>query len=787
MKFNKHVKKIMKLFSVMILVFTLSSCSAIFSVINGSELENRVNAFNDSSNQFEMETTIDLEVTYLDQTETFNESMFMKIQVEPFYTEMTIGDTTVSQFVFEDRIREIIVDHRNQNDEITLYQEVIYENDLDVSDSMIMYNFNGSSIKKEGDNQYVVEALFKDFLSQSDRKTFMDALSGTGVDEDELLDSSVKVTFTFEADHLIVSIGIKLDINDVLIDMKLTLDMVPKAFNVIDVDNQEKFQKIFTTSDESMAINLNEDVYYPSVLESHMEYYTIYLEPGVYGFDYNGNYEDVFIQMYKTGDQTYMKPLFDFVSNYESNLQLETLYEVKTPGYYKVSLHSNHINYLTKFRIIKCLDGAPSIETADIVITESGSYTYELDHKMDIFSVYLDLPNETLVSINDINSDTAMIIYSDNFDNRVYSSIYHITKTDTSFYINEHNKLIHLYHINGNLSDEINVKIKSLDQVTSMDDPNINTMTTVFSEGYFHSNHQIQTQYMKLEVLEAADYMFSYQVYEGFDVNGKLYDENGVLIIDQLSNIGEYSNYRYFLLPGTYYYATSNTYTAVYRIKYTKFIPNIVNHETIELSGYHEITRVYDENRFFEGVQSSKYQRNLYQVVLDSDQYIVHSSHIIIDIFDSENKKVDFISNNLEDDLVTTFLKSGTYTISVKIKLYRPESYYPFNYAFVFYSLTGITTDDSVNPNYQLLNINTQGTRVSNYLNDIDGFKIVITERNSYLFTSTTDFTLILNNSTYDSRLGSESLIHLEPGIYHVVNYEGYTGTWFFSYKQANY
>lgn len=785
MDIKQNIIKIMKIVTLMIFIVSLSGCSAIIGIINGSDLERRLSDFNSRSNQYMVSTTIDIQVSTLNQNESIVESFDMKLQREPLYTEIKLGDQTIIQSVIDDQMKEITITHTNQTDDMTLYQENIVDIEVEEPNEVISYNFIKASIKRDGDNKYYVTALFKDFLSKSDQTDLINSLSVSGLDEEAILNTEIKVSFTFVEDQLIISIGIKIDVNDVKIDMIMTMDMTPGSFDVIDITNKDKYQKIYNSSDEALPISVGDDIYYPALPDNHHEYYNVYLTPGIYGLYYDGSYSDIDVQVHQIGAQTYLDPLFSVDGVDEAYGPLNKLYEIKTAGLYQVLITSSYTEDISKFQIVEIFDQKQSQDVVDLVVTETGTYTYELNHKADLYSIYLDLPLNTVVTFADTNEDTAILLNIVGYNNEGYMHVININTLDSNIYINAHNKLVYLYNPNGDLIDQVTITVKPLEQAVSLDDLNMNDMIEVYTDTYFYSDPKLPAQYMKLEVLTAAEYRFSYQLSQGYTALGKLYDENNTLVIDSLQNGSQAESYSYLLLPGVYYYQSDNSYESVYRIKYTKSLPNIIYHEISDVSMHNQVTNVYNEARVFKGVKSSKYQRIFYNVNLNKDMYIVHSDRSVIEIYNENNKKIDFVSGDYRSSLAVTYLKAGKYKVSIKTDVNQSESYFPLSYAFVFYELSEVSFDDSVNPNYQLLNIGTKGMRTSDYLNDVDGFKIVIPERGTYWFTSTIDFTLIYNNKVYDTRLSGDTSRTLNPGIYYVLNYEGYEGTWQFMFQKS--
>ncbi|PKK97392.1 MAG: hypothetical protein CVV58_01480, partial [Tenericutes bacterium HGW-Tenericutes-3] len=155
-------------FLMILMLFVLSGCQTIRITSDLIEIEQKLTAFENGSNQFKMVTEIILDIAYEDNQESLTETFTSYVQNDPYYFQMTYGGVTTLEFLDGDLISTVIFDQEDQVLGKQLYQISQYlpeETYQEIEE--LDFDLSKVDIRETEKNRYEMSSKLYDFLPES--------------------------------------------------------------------------------------------------------------------------------------------------------------------------------------------------------------------------------------------------------------------------------------------------------------------------------------------------------------------------------------------------------------------------------------------------------------------------------------------------------------------------------------------------------------------------------------------------------------------------------------------
>ncbi len=542
------IKKKPILFSILILVFTLTACSnPISSMINASKLEEEFENIN-SLDTYEMKTTTTIQVRKDNVMLALNKaSHTVKYDMsEDYYVEVSIdGITTITQYESDDHYYTYTYDPDYKLKGINIIdKQVLTEDPLEASQDEILVS-DIVSVRKD-DDAYIVRTPITNILTKDDIDVIDSIFHSLDASYD-VSSSDIDITYEFDDDnHLNMNVDVDLESDEYRIIITIDSDVTFKDIERFNFDSDDIYihelnQPGFTKVDE---VSLDDGFNKVFGFESEYDYYQVYLEAGMYAaINGNNSYNDgVYIYDEDKKVLTNTAYYFDYIYSSAGLPDERAIFYISTSGQYYVRLKSSTDGYQLKFEKL-AYENIAKHETFDKIEDVAN---IDLEGAYDFVHLDIDTTKTFLVFEGDITSLRVMFKNDDDeyarvsFDNdNAYDREVLILKD----YMN------HLY-LNNNFLDlyeHSSIKVYTLDAIQGFTDKtNYEAMPTL-DEAYGNIYQCEDKIYFKFSSNgESFDIIGSNIEHHGVDM--KLYDRAGNLITDIDRTI-----FDYYLEPGDYY------------------------------------------------------------------------------------------------------------------------------------------------------------------------------------------------------------------------------------------
>jgi len=234
------------------------------------------------------------------------------------------------------------------------------------------------------------------------------------------------------------------------------------------------------------------------------------------------------------------------------------------------------------------------------------------------------------------------------------------------------------------------------------------------------------------------------------------------------------NNYSISLMPGNYYFETTNNYKSIYSIR--AIVTDVVEtvHQIDSLKSYTQITGSAQLQPQYVGKIKYLGEFIVYKFTLTETTDVAFYQNNTFEFYDSMNNRIDIL--NLSDRFVYR-LKAGDYFVRVTYPSYYNESHFPVDYTLVLFKFTGGGADTSVYPFIEEIPLGFQGmTSTIDYSGDYDGYNFTLTETTRISIMSSYSAKLLFNNRIIDYSVDHEEYT-LEPGTYTIMC-NTYQPTW---------
>ncbi len=747
---------------ILIMMFFLVSCQSQISSIE--DIDNYIENFMSHSNQFNIDTTIDASITANGVETSLTEEIEMFIQIEPYYLTYVDEGMTYIEYMEDDLIKTASYDEMSQVEGKFLYTYLeylpdnytTYDIELDLKD-------NHYDIKKTRQGSYVIEANVRDLLSENDYE-LINAMMGSFHSTDDFIeDATAKAEIFLSRKEIRYIVTVNIDIDDYDIAVEVTMDLKIRyaSFTTVDVSDTTLFFPI-SSGEGSAVIDVHEHILYPAHRTGAVSY-DIYLEPGKYVFDileedFSGR--RVHVNIY---DKNTLESVLTFADVYSPTYDLyessiNTYFNINEVGYYEIFIEYPESNIPVISQLKEYEYDTDGTINHDLVVTESGTYYYNIEGPYDFFSIYIDIPGYTYVDIT--NSNGNKMYFTEYGEEEIYHTY---SLHNTLSYLNHDPHNIYIFGDNA-ISGTVTIELEHLDTAGEIDFDTMPDMLTTF-DIYLHTQSDFIDQYLKVEIISQGFYEFYYDIIEGYPlIKDALYTQNGELV----TNINEGE-----IVPlsiGTYYYLVlGDNYDGYYGIRYDMTSKHIISNDLTTLNSIETlIGNLNDLNLIWDSI-TSKDDYIVYNFTLTEETDVVISNESEYQLYAASGEK---ISLNLYD--ATSYgvyrLDAGDYFVGVTLPKTFNTDNLPYEYHLLLGELNvpGSENDTSVYPYFEILEPRTWGNSMPDYLGDIDGYKIIVDKETTYAFTAY-EWTTIFKGKQLIATFYNSDTITLEPGIYYVI------------------
>ena len=738
-----------------LLLFLLSGCQT--SDIKA--LNSKLKDFENGANQYEFETIIEIDVTQNEQTKTVIDSMIGSVQKQPYYESVTSSNLTFVKIIEDDVLKRYTMNHNDVVNGIQLYSLETFALDS-IEDQLISLQFDSSQfeVTKINRNEFKLTTKLGDIMSGEMIEDLKALLVESDITEEEINDIAIELLFKFNKNSFEFEMTMNLNLNDIELEIRINALYIHKNFEILDFDDSTKFYPM--SSNETIKyIDINQPILFTADNYQVREYFA-YFEAGKYGFYSNIEVEHHTIQVYgQSGDSTHLRVFKNVYNRHILNTDnISRFYNIPTDGYYYIAIDypPSPDPYIIEVRKIESVtDGT---ETPTLTVTESGIYNYEIESAYDFFSIDFDLRKDAIVTIKDSNNNQ---LYN-NLVNESYFHTVNIPEPGITLYMDATNRLVYLHNPNGSSIGSLTIDIMPLVHATSPDESML-LMKEQFNDELIVTGHPAPIQYIAIEVTERKKYTFEFLMSSGDieEVSGMLYKENGTLI----GHITD--NRSVALIPGKYYFKTTNNYDSIYSVRTA--ISDVVEtvHHIDSLQSHNLLTGDLSSFPQFKGNIQYIGEYVLYYFILSKTTDIaLRQDNVRYSLFDLNGNRIDI--DNLSGMFVYR-LQAGEYFIIVRPPIHSTESNYPIDYSLILFKFTGGGLDTSVYPFVEEIPFGFTGkTSIMDYARDYDGYRFTLTETTTVSISSSDNAILIRGHQIIYSQIENRELT-LDAGTYTIM------------------
>ena len=752
-----------------LLLFFISGCQTSSDI---NTLISKIDDFEQSGNQFEMILSVEVDITQNDQTESVSESVSVHIQIDPYYTSITSGNTTIVEIIEDDLLKTYTMDNTHIVNGKQLYSKgTVLIDEIQDPFSDLEFDLSKVEVTEINRNEFQINGKLVDFMPESMMDDLKEVLMGSGISEEEINDISIELLFKFSRNSLEYDITMNFDLNDLELEIRVGVIFTKQSFELLDFDDTTKFYPM-SSNETQDPIDISQPIVFTAD-NYHVTSYYAYFEAGKYGFYSNVDIEHHTIAVYdETGGASNLRVFKEEYNRYSNNTNnISRFYNIPTDGYYSISINypPSPDPYIIEVRKIESVtDGT---ETPTLTVSESGIYNYEIESAYDFFSIDFDLENDAFVTI--IDSNVNHLYY--NYANESYFHNIDIPEPGCILYMNETNQLVYLHNPNGPSTGTLTIEVTSIVHATSPDESML-FMKEQFNDELVVTGYPAPIQYIAIEVTERKLYTFEFLMSSGDieEVKGVLYRENRTFV-SGISN-----NRTVALMPGNYYFETSNDYDSIYSVRAVisditetaYHIDSLQSHDVLygNLSTYPQFNG--DIENFGEFVV-------YYFSLSETTDIALGQSSITYELYDSTGNRIDIARLS---DMFVYRLPAGDYSIIVIPPVYFTEDNFPMDYSLILFKFTGGGLDTSVYPFVEEITLGWGFTEATmDFTGDYDGYNFTLTKTETVYIYSTERAILLQGNKILFSGIERKE-VTLEAGTYTIMC-NTYNPRWTFSVR----
>ena len=743
-------------FLIVLLIFILSGCQTSSDI---KELSSRINNFEDSGNQFEIEITIDIDVTQDEETESVTETMTGQVQIDPFYTSITSGDITVVEIINDDVLETYTMDSNYVVNGLQLYtKETLLIESIDDPLSDLDFDFSEVEVTRININEFQIAGKLVEFMPESMMEDLKEVLIGSGISEEEIDDISIDMIFKFGNDTFEYDITMNFDINDVELEIHLSALFTKGSFEVLDFEDDTKFYPM-SSNETQDSIDISQPIVFTAD-NYHVTSYYAYFEAGKYGFYSNVDIEHHTIAVYdETGGASNLLVFKEEYNRYYNNTNnISRFYNIPADGYYFILIDYPVVDepYIIEVRKIESItDGT---ESPTLTVTESGVFNYEIESAYDFYSIHFDLNQGAIIRIKDSNDNQLYF----NQANEPYFWTVEIPETGIEYYVSDANQIAYLHNPNGPSNGTLTIDVIPIVHATSPDEPMLQ-ISDQFSDELIITGYLIPIQYIAFEVTEKKQYTFEFLMSSGDieEAGGGIYKEDGTAVQ------GVANNQSVPLMPGNYYYVSSNYQESIYSIRYV--ISDVIetSHHIDSIQSHAVLTgNLFSYPQYTGTIMHLDEYIVYYFTLLETTDITFYQKDKMFELYDSSNNRIDIANIS---GLFVYRLDAGDYYITVSHPDYYTEYNFPVDYSLILFKFTGGGEDISVYPFVQEITLGWGFNEATmDYTGDYDGFNFTLTKTEKVSIYSTDTAILLKGNRIWYSSVDRKE-VTLEAGTYTIM------------------
>lgn len=746
---------------VIMLLFALSGCKEINRSVIMTELSSKVDDFIEGSDQFEIEATIKVTVEDQDKKYHAGDTVSIQFQKEPYYAKLVNNADVMVESLRGSELTMYTYNTFNHVDGVQLYEK----SKIQVGSSenllyLISADMGDVSVKKISSDHYEIKGKVSDFLPDDIKDELINVLIDSGLTRDEINSITVENIFKFEENTFSYKVIMNEKVGELSVKTSMEMIFSYTTFEPIDFTDDTKYYPL-SSNGTLIPIDASKPILFRHSMPYDTTYYT-YLEPGRYGITSNG-YDDTDLSISIYDDSLDKNEFRIFKDIYDTDIlnphNISHFYDIKEAGYYYLDVHYPFSYGTFRLDIVNVDADMTWLDADPLVVSESGTYKYQIDSRFDFYSIKFDLEADSIIFIT--ASEDSQIYRKDNLDGDYIS----VPLSDSPVeYFYKDDSTLYVHDLNHQGVGSITFDIRPLIHSTDLNEPLV-VMKDYPNDEYLYSGNRYPNQYVKLEVTETALYTFQTKtdVFDGIYPQGELYNSSNQLIC-RINGDAEQ-----ILTPGTYYYKTLNTTNRVYSIYYTKNTSNITQ---LEVNVIEETDEIGDlspiDMPHFEVTFQKRDEVIVATFELTEPKEVVFGVNKHVVLFDETGKKISL--SNLTVNYFNYSLDSGKYYILITQKHQYESSYYPYTNNMPLGIFTGGQTDDATYGSYPSIPIGDQGLVLSyDYPGDIDGGTFTLTENSLVYVSSSSNMHIYFGDILLRSNVKSFTFV-LDAGTYTIIS-----------------
>ena len=411
-----------KMIGIALMSFFLTGCSMISLGLYGKEFQDKMDTFESNANQFSMEISNELKISQYNPTsnqtkvDTTTQNASVEYQKSPYYVHYSENNKNWIQTEYDGIKRTFEYNPYNQYQDKFFYLEI--DNPADMMGGLEI-DTKHLTIQKKGNHTYILKGVLENFFLDSELEQFYDALyiwMPTKKTENQI---QTRLTVIFGEDTVQYALSFEFTHNNITIEYDYHNDISTQPFELLDVNDETAFYPL-----PSLTKPVLVDASKPIIYKGHQNpfgKYKVYLEPGNYAIYVNDEQSSQLSKFSILPTDNSYQNLATFPMYTNIPMPLNRLFTITQAGYYDllVEYESSLNPYVVE---IKSLDTTLlDLTQPDLIIHQSGEYTYEFTDIFDILTLRFDLPVGTTISIH--GSSTLRLIYQDNGNPYYISSI----------------------------------------------------------------------------------------------------------------------------------------------------------------------------------------------------------------------------------------------------------------------------------------------------------------------------------------------------------------------------
>lgn len=419
-----------KMMLALVFIFIMSGCSTISLGLYGKELNEKIQAFESTVNQYTFTMSGMAKVSFNTRTSTEKETITGEYQRDPYYVRYEDNTGNYIQTKIDGELHTYQVNSYTYEGKL-FYVEIDQNNDV-VGE--IEIQTKSLVITKKNNMHYVLKGDLENFFTDASLDQIYDTLDQLYPTKKGGYRIRPTMDIRFSETTMLYELSFEFTFENKTLQYQLESQLTQATFDVMDVKDSTQFFPL-PSSDFPVMIDASKPILYKGYL-SNTGFYEIYLEAGIYKIETNNpNHKSNISIVSKETPQQWYKT---FQHSYDNPTFAEPYHTIHTAGYYYL-----YVQILVSSLTIeiKRIGDTALFDAANLIIHTSGSYDYTPDPQHGLMIIEFDFPMGTEITVSSyfgmkmlhlINNDSLFVTYSINSEG--YTMI-----------LNEYNRLVYLY------------------------------------------------------------------------------------------------------------------------------------------------------------------------------------------------------------------------------------------------------------------------------------------------------------------------------------------------------